>query len=259
MKIVTLFENTTIDPTLACGHGLSLYVETKTHKLLFDVGRDHRTIENAEKLGIDLSLVDSIVLSHGHKDHTGAIREILDLNKKCKLYMHPSIYGTLTSHGVDISMPSIEDYDNEIIYVEDCISFDEISLFKNKVTSGFKPEMNKSLFCNNRQDTFDHEIGMIVDDEKITVFTGCSHSGITNMVNTARNLKMKPVGMVIGGMHLYSHRQNTYDSHLDQLVNELKGFRGTLFYTGHCTGSEGMTYLSEHLDLIYPLSTGLTI
>lgn len=60
-------------------HGLSLYIETAGHKVLFDTGATDRFLENAEKLGVDLTAVDTLVLSHGHYDHTGGVKVFLEL------------------------------------------------------------------------------------------------------------------------------------------------------------------------------------
>ena len=61
MKIVTLVENTTSSPDLRCKHGLSLYIETANHKILFDLGPNGLFAENAKKLNIDLTQVDIVV------------------------------------------------------------------------------------------------------------------------------------------------------------------------------------------------------
>ena len=71
MKLVTLMENTTCREDLCCEHGLSLYLETGDHKILFDAGQSGAFAENAEKLGVNLQNVDFAVLSHGHYDHGG--------------------------------------------------------------------------------------------------------------------------------------------------------------------------------------------
>ena len=71
MKIISLVENTT-KSELKAKHGLSLYIETKKHKILFDLGPDKTLFENAVKRNIDISKVDTVIISHGHIDHGGA-------------------------------------------------------------------------------------------------------------------------------------------------------------------------------------------
>ena len=66
MTITVLAENTVCRENLTCEHGLSLYIETGSHKILFDAGQSGAFADNAKKLGIDLSSVDFAVLSHGH-------------------------------------------------------------------------------------------------------------------------------------------------------------------------------------------------
>ena len=69
-----MVENTTTCD-LEAMHGLSLYIETKNHKLLFNLGPDQTVFENAKKKGIDLQEVDTVVISHGHNDHGGALEQ----------------------------------------------------------------------------------------------------------------------------------------------------------------------------------------
>jgi len=88
MKIITLAENTSVSEAFRSEHGLSLYIETETHKLLFDVGASSLFAENAEKLGIDLSEVDVLVISHGHYDHGGGLKKFLELNDKAAIYIN---------------------------------------------------------------------------------------------------------------------------------------------------------------------------
>lgn len=68
MKIINLMENTAGSCGLHAEHGLSIYVETKKHKLLVDTGASARTWENAARLGVELPEIDTVFLSHGHYD-----------------------------------------------------------------------------------------------------------------------------------------------------------------------------------------------
>ena len=69
LKITALIENTTENPDIETEHGLSLYIETQKHRILFDMGQTDMFARNAERLGADISAVDIAVLSHGHYDH----------------------------------------------------------------------------------------------------------------------------------------------------------------------------------------------
>ena len=86
MKITALVENKSACE-LAAVHGLSLYIETEEHKLLFDLGPDQTLLKNAEKRGIDLTKVDTVVISHGHFDHGGALDAFLKMNHTAKIYV----------------------------------------------------------------------------------------------------------------------------------------------------------------------------
>ncbi|HTO38585.1 MAG TPA: MBL fold metallo-hydrolase, partial [Brumimicrobium sp.] len=72
MKIITLVDNRTQSESLETEHGLSLYIETDDNlKILYDTGQSDLFIHNANKLGVDLSAIDRVVISHGHYDHIG--------------------------------------------------------------------------------------------------------------------------------------------------------------------------------------------
>ena len=68
-------------------HGLSFYIETKKHKLLVDAGATNAFLENAGRLGVDLRLVDTMILSHGHYDHAGGILGFVQVNPTAKILM----------------------------------------------------------------------------------------------------------------------------------------------------------------------------
>ena len=77
VNIAVLLENTTESPRLKGRHGLSLYAETETHKLLFDTGPNALFLKNAKVLGVDIAAVDIAVISHEHVDHCGRLKYFL--------------------------------------------------------------------------------------------------------------------------------------------------------------------------------------
>ena len=93
MRIINLVENT--EGRAGCGaeHGLSFYIETEHHKLLMDTGQSGLFMQNAEKLGIDLTKVDTVVLSHGHYDHGGGILPFAEINRDAKIYVPEKAFG----------------------------------------------------------------------------------------------------------------------------------------------------------------------
>ena len=93
MRIINLAENT--EGAAGCGfeHGLCFYIETEHHKLLMDTGQSDLFIKNAEKLGIDLTQVDTVVISHGHYDHGGGLPAFVEINPTAKIYIQEEAFG----------------------------------------------------------------------------------------------------------------------------------------------------------------------
>ena len=84
MIVKVLSENTTSSEKFESEHGLSLYIETGTHKVLFDTGSSDLFAKNAEKMGVDIASVDLAVISHGHYDHGGGLKTFLGINNRMK-------------------------------------------------------------------------------------------------------------------------------------------------------------------------------
>ena len=93
MRIINLVENELGETGCEAAHGLSFYVETKNHKLLFDTSPSEVVLRNAQKLGVDLTVVDTVILSHGHYDHSGGIIAFMELNPNAKIYMQHNAGG----------------------------------------------------------------------------------------------------------------------------------------------------------------------
>lgn len=87
IKVTTIVENhSNPAPGIPGEHGLSLKVEYKGRERLFDTGQTGIFLDNADKMNIDLSEIDDIILSHGHYDHTGGLPAYL------KRYRGKTIY-----------------------------------------------------------------------------------------------------------------------------------------------------------------------
>lgn len=155
MIVKTLVENTAIASGFQGEHGLSLYIETKRHKLLFDMGASTLFAENAKKLNVDLADIDLAVVSHGHYDHGGGLRAFLRVNTKAKIYLSKKAFGRYYANrkngekayiGLDESL-----IDNErFIYVGKQMAIDEeLFLFANIARKRLNPMGNQDLYMAN--------------------------------------------------------------------------------------------------------------
>lgn len=120
MKITTLLENTSARPELSAEHGLSLYIETAEHRILFDMGQTALFSHNASVLGIDLAAVDIAILSHGHYDHGGGLTRFLTLNRTAPIYVNrhafePHYNGTEKYIGLDTALA----HHRQLVFIDD--------------------------------------------------------------------------------------------------------------------------------------------
>lgn len=270
MKITVLVENTTSNKELQAKHGLSLYIETKNHKILFDVGTNNLFAKNAKKLGIDLSQVDILVISHGHKDHGGALKTFLKINSKAKVYLSKSAFDCHFAKilfmrinvGIDKHLSSQE----RLVFVEDSMLIDNIELLTVNCNANATLKSNASLLKNINgkivSDDFDHEIYMLVgEDGKKQLFTGCSHKGIEHILQEVKQVKQINIDNVVGGFHLWNPitKKSENSNFIDNLANALcKG--KSIFYTCHCTGVKVYKKMKQIMkEQLHYISTGQEI
>ena len=271
MKIKVLVENTAISKEFKSKHGLSVYLETAKHKILFDLGQDGLFVKNAEKMGVDISSVDTVVISHGHMDHGGGLKDFLRVNKTAKIYIRKcafdshfiKVLGLPINVGLDKKLKS----NNQIIFTDELVEIDEeLTLFSNVKKDGFDTKSNGVLYAKSNgvlvQDDFSHEQNMIVkEDGKTLLLSGCSHAGIVNILSKAEEIVGCKIDTIIGGFHLYNPPTKKYESPelIDALSMALNEKHGK-FYTCHCTGAKAFEQMKDTLeDRLCRLSTGAEI
>lgn len=257
MKIITLMENMSLNKTFLCEHGLSMYIETKKNKILFDTGKSNNYIENANKLGINLADVDIAFLSHGHYDHGGGLKRFIEINENAKIYIHKEAFGKYYAKRDNtvmeyIGLPeSLRDH-NRIIYTNEDIEIDdELKLFMNIKGNILNPESNQSLYVKRDDkyinDDFIHEQNLIItENNRSTVFCGCAHRGIVNIIENYKSRYGNYPDHVVGGFHLYKYCLLP-DEKSDAVVKVAEYLKKTnsKYYTCHCTGEESFKCLKS--------------
>ncbi len=270
MKITTLVENhaDSARPALQEEHGLSFYIENMGHVFMSDVGGSGKFADNAAVLGVDLTRVEALAISHHHYDHGGGLGRFLQENDLATVYLRQS--PDVDYVGYDPSQPIknigldkalLAKYGRRIVMIAETsqvrLGFHLITHIP-KVYS--KPSGDQRLKIKRgddmKPDTFEHEMVTVVEGaDGLVVLTGCAHNGVLNMVEATRQaLPGKSIQALVGGFHLRRENIATVRSIGEQLL--ATGIPA--IYTGHCTGEEATDALEEVLgERLHRLYTGL--
>lgn len=240
MKIWTLMENTAEDGFL-CEHGLSLYLETGNAKILFDMGQTDGFVHNAQRLGVDLSVVDFAVVSHGHYDHGGGLEAFLQVNHRAKVYLSCHAFGP-HYNGQDryIGLDGALAGSDRLVWVDSDLDLGSGICLVSRMEGNFQTHgLQRMEEGRLVPEDFRHELYLLIQEgERRLCVSGCSHRGICNIVRAFR-----PDGLV-GGFHLM--KTDPASRELHDTARILQG-TSTVYYTGHCTGQEQFQVLQPIL------------
>ncbi len=270
--LTILAENYAFKTALA-EDGISIFIESNNQVVLYDTGfTGNCLIYNAQKLNIDLNLIKSIIISHGHDDHSGGLIPLLNKIGPKDIFAHPSIFKT--TYAIKEGLTSIS---TGVPFDLDDLSkleakFNPISSFTNIgpnfYLTGEVPFTNtieqlpthhkiKEIDGSFSQDTFRDDNSLVIDTEKgVIVICGCAHPGVVNILEYVKSQLGKPIYGVIGGFHLKSAKQEQINFVIDYLKKEqLK-----LISPGHCTGMDVIYRMKEIFgDIVKPAFSGTRI
>lgn len=244
VKVVTLIEDTKINESMdiVAGRGLSLYIERNGLRILFDTGPSSQFIRNSEKLGVDINKVDLVIISHAHMDHLGGLPFFLWTNKKATVYLSKNA----------LKNQAFKDF---------CSKMDEGSFNRIRFVDNFT-EIAQDIFILTEveerhpiRDWVDHEIVLVIkNNNKLIIFSGCSHNEILNIIGTVtRTFPNIYIKAVIGGFHLAGEERDF----VEQIGKEVMKYPFEKIYTCHCTGVENYRILKTILGMrIEYISTG---
>jgi 7,8-dihydropterin-6-yl-methyl-4-(beta-D-ribofuranosyl)aminobenzene 5'-phosphate synthase len=221
VRITTLSENAAKKGGFLAEWGLSLLIEVGQTTVLLDAGAGISTVHNADLLGIDLSRVDVIVLSHGHYDHTGGLRDVLRrMKKEISVIAHPDIWAPKYARdqgsparyiGIPFQRRELEGLGAVFNLATEPLPITEGIMTTGEVpmTSEFEA-IDAGMFVreDNRwqPDRLLDDQGLVITTEAgLVVMLGCAHRGMINTIHHARQITgVDEVYAVIGGSHLVS-------------------------------------------------------
>lgn len=257
MRLTVLVDNNTLIDRYYLGEpAVSYYIEDEGEKILFDAGYSDILIGNAEGLGIDLSAVTTIVISHGHDDHTRGLKylfERFDLSRT-KIVAHPEAFEEKNFGGSSIGAPFSAEEMRERCNLH--LTREPFAIGKRFVFLGEIP----------RRHDFEgrHPIGHdpLMDDTALAykserglfIVTGCSHSGICNIVEQAKKIcgEERVVG-IIGGFHLFG-----ITSQLEETIRYFEQNHIAELYPCHCVSFDAKAEIHGQIP-IHEVGVGLTI
>ncbi len=263
MKL-TMLVNNEATGDLKPMHGLSLLIETERHCLLFDLGPDDTLLTNAEKLGVDLTRVDTVVLSHGHSDHGGALAAFLRLNDHATVYAQRAAFEPHFSRvlGLRFSValdPALQSHPRVRLLDGPFTVDEELSLFTVPHPTQCLSPANNCLCTASGPDDFRHEQHLLIhrEGEAPVLVIGCGHTGVVNALSACPI----PPRACVGGFHLMNpiFRRQAPTALLQQIADALNTYPDTDFYTCHCTGRKACGFLAERVPRLRYFSAGETL
>jgi len=282
LKITTLADNLTFHGSLLGQWGLSFLLEItsaddKKHTILFDTGAVKDALFfNIDRLRVNLSTLEAIVLSHGHRDHTAATVELARRSRrKVQTVAHPYAFerrflvmkdGRKRFHQVPKGerAKDIEQAGARLVLTKE-----PFQIIPGVTTTGEIPRLTRfekipgRLFIvAGRVTQRDH----ILDDQALIVnvrrqgawiLTGCAHSGIINTLKRFENIVPSvPIHAIIGGFHLVSKRKEE----IKPVVDALKSYKPKVISPCHCTGFQATNMIWKAFDREFVLNfSGRTI
>ncbi len=258
--ITVLVENTAGRRGLLAEHGLAFWIERADRRILLDTGQGMALAHNAERLGIDLSAVTDVVLSHGHYDHAGGLAAALPRFARAVIHTHPAAFGERYARDPDgraraVGSPFRSPADLEPHAAAVALTgAGPTDLGDGVQVTGRIPRRNDFEDAGGAfyLDEACTEPDAVVDDQALwletsdgpVVLLGCAHAGVVNTLDCIRSLTgAGRIHAVLGGMHLL----NADERRLRHTVAALRELDVRHIGLAHCTGLEAMACLYREI------------
>ncbi len=273
-------------PCTCCAHhGLSLlitaYVGNAKHTVLFDTGPEAATfLRNADILGVDFSVVEAMVLSHGHWDHGGGLVAAIEKTYKARnrqrvdCLMHPGMFaeralqrpnGELLKFESVPAANALADAGANVLSTREPQFIADGAFYVSgeipRVTpyeTGFPGHVRLGADGQSWEPDplimDERFVSVHVKDKGQFIFSACSHAGVVNVLTHARSLfPSVPLYGVMGGLHLAGATEKI----IPETIADLKQFGLKLLAPGHCTGWRAISAMAKVFgDGLVPSAVG---
>ena len=253
-------------------HGFSCHIATSSGNYLFDTGGGLTLFHNAELLGIDFNRLNGIIFSHGHFDHTGGLRQVLEKTGRIPVYAHPDIFseryssngGKVRDVGIPWSREELERAGAEfVLHPEPYPITDELLLSGeipriSRVETGDPNLQALSATGDQVTDPLRDDLSLFIRTEQgLVVLLGCAHAGLINILDQAVKLTGEDrIHMVLGGTHL----KFCSEAQMTATLERLEELQVEKIGAAHCTGLNGARRLAERFgEKFFFASVGATV
>jgi len=257
IKVTIAVENTASKDGIIPEHGICFWIETGTTNVIFDTGQGGVLLNNAHIMGIPLEQAESVVLSHGHYDHTGGLKTVLQLSHSPKVYAHQTAfqpkfacneYGQSRAIGMSsMNDKSVRKLASKIIFTAKPIQIVDRLFVTGEIPRVTDFEDSGGPFfldegCIRSDPILDDQALFFESPRGTVVLLGCAHAGVINTLLYIQQLTDgKPIHAVMGGMHLLSASRMRMDS----TIEYLNRINPDLLGPAHCTGGAATAELWE--------------
>ncbi|UTB31755.1 MAG: MBL fold metallo-hydrolase [Methanobacterium sp. ERen5] len=273
MRLSSVVENTaTFSSEFWAEHGFSVLIEHEDSKILLDTGKSPEVLERNMGLINGFNDLETVVLSHGHGDHTGGLPAIFR-NCSADIFMHNAglkpkyisensemkFIGTPEKYHSEDGEISLTHPRSPVKFVENPVEIaPNIYIFTDIPMLNDFEQLNPSLLClddgNFVQDPFNEELVVVVrTDHGLVIVSGCAHRGIINTITAVSNYFHENICGVVGGTHLVTADENRRL----RTVQEFEKINPSKLVLGHCTGFETQClFKNKFKEVFQPLECG---
>ncbi len=266
MHITVLSDNNAGDG-LEGEWGLSILIERDELRILLDAGSSGLFLENARRLGVDLSTLDLAVLSHAHYDHADGFVPLLRLDPSLRVYVRRCLGANccaIKDSGLEyigVAPALVEEFEDRLVRVEgDFPLAPGVWLIPHKGPDRGRIGERERMFLREAgaltPDDFSHEQSLVFETEKgLAIFNSCSHAGASEIIGEVEAaFPGRRVYAYVGGFHLYRKTPEEVRA----FARRLAAAGAEKICTGHCTGDEAFGILKEALgERLTQFRTGL--